>query len=214
MGRTLGNSGTNESRAGFQLEPRPVPLMTGSVKANIGHLECAAGMASLVKSCMVAANRTIPRTIHVSKPNRLIAFERLAVSLVLQEATLAEDKDVHQGLSGFGFGGTNGHLVLRTVGGPQAEQRRLASMSRSDTHEKVRAAPLLPHTLAASPPADPSCYSSSPPPSHVTLPSIARPPPTPALLACSIAASSTRATTLVSSPTSAPSSSPSRATHK
>ena len=55
----LGNTGSEPLT-----DPREVPLLVGSVKGNIGHLECAAGIAALIKASLVAKTREIPRTIN------------------------------------------------------------------------------------------------------------------------------------------------------
>lgn len=87
----------------------------GSVKANIGHLEPAAGIAGFVKVMMLLREQRIPPTINVRSPNPLIRFETSPFHLPT-EAT--EWKPLHQGMplragiSAFGAGGVNCHIVV------------------------------------------------------------------------------------------------------
>jgi acyl transferase domain-containing protein/acetyltransferase-like isoleucine patch superfamily enzyme len=113
LGRVLGNGG---HKGGDSSGPhRETPLFVGSVKANIGHLECAAGLASLIKASLIVKMRKAPKTINVAQPNRLVDFERIGVALATDGASLPEAGDFFVGLSGFGFGGTNAHVVLKTL---------------------------------------------------------------------------------------------------
>ncbi len=92
---------------------RKRPCYVGSVKANVGHTETAAGMASLIKTILMFRHRMIPGQAHFEKLNRHIdlAGSRLRIAQesvpwdALAEAPFA-------GVSSFGFGGTNAHLVL------------------------------------------------------------------------------------------------------
>jgi amino acid adenylation domain-containing protein len=89
------------------------PLLVGSVKANIAHLESAAGMASLVKTVLCLRHGQIPPQVHFHTPSPHIQWEQLPVRV----ATTAMDwrRSEHPriaGISGFGFSGTNAHVVL------------------------------------------------------------------------------------------------------
>ncbi|SDF42734.1 Acyl transferase domain-containing protein [Lentzea fradiae] len=86
------------------------PLPIGSVKGNLGHLEPASGMAGLCKALLVLRHRQIPPTPHASPRNADIDFDGLGLTTVDRlrpagDGTLA-------GVSSFGFGGTNVHVVL------------------------------------------------------------------------------------------------------
>ncbi|RKH60321.1 non-ribosomal peptide synthase/polyketide synthase, partial [Corallococcus aberystwythensis] len=89
------------------------PCRVGSVKTNIGHLEAAAGIAGLIKVVLSLKHRQLPPSLHFQTPNPLIPFERLALS-VQTEATPwpRADAPLLAGVSSFGFGGTNAHVVL------------------------------------------------------------------------------------------------------
>ena len=89
------------------------PLVIGSVKSNIGHLEAAAGIAGLIKAALVLHHRHIPASLHYEQANPHIPFHDLPVR-VADSAMPWPDRDVPAiaGVSAFGFGGTNAHLVL------------------------------------------------------------------------------------------------------
>ncbi|HEX6047365.1 MAG TPA: beta-ketoacyl synthase N-terminal-like domain-containing protein [Pyrinomonadaceae bacterium] len=85
----------------------------GSVKSNIGHLEAAAGMASLIKVALAIKHKAIPPSLHLNEPNPLIPFDTLRLRV---QQTLGPWPDMDgpaiAGVSAFGFGGTNAHIVL------------------------------------------------------------------------------------------------------
>ncbi|QCN91263.1 type I polyketide synthase [Ethanoligenens harbinense] len=86
----------------------------GSVKANIGHIEGASGLAGVVKLMLSLQNRVIPKTIAFNRPNHSIAFEDSPVFLV-DRLTPWESTGGRRtcGISSFGLSGTNCHAVLR-----------------------------------------------------------------------------------------------------
>ncbi|HYH79591.1 MAG TPA: beta-ketoacyl synthase N-terminal-like domain-containing protein, partial [Longimicrobium sp.] len=85
----------------------------GSVKANIGHLEAAAGIAGTIKLALALRHRRIPPSLHFERPNPAIPFAELGLE-VQRAATPwpAEPGEALAGISSFGFGGTNAHAVL------------------------------------------------------------------------------------------------------
>jgi len=85
----------------------------GSVKANIGHLDIAAGVAGLIKSTLALHHRLLPRTINFESPNPNIDFDGSPFFANTDNLPLAEDDDsIHAGVSSFGIGGTNAHVIL------------------------------------------------------------------------------------------------------
>ena len=92
------------------------PALLGAVKSNIGHLESAAGAASLAKMALALKNDKIPPSINYAGPNPYIDFERehLKVADALTDWPRYSGHAI-AGVSGFGFGGANAHLVLREV---------------------------------------------------------------------------------------------------
>lgn len=85
----------------------------GSVKTNIGHLDAAAGVTGLIKTVLALKNKRIPPTLHFESPNPEIDFENTPFYVVNR---LTEWKRLHgprrAGVSAFGLGGTNAHVVL------------------------------------------------------------------------------------------------------
>jgi acyl transferase domain-containing protein/SAM-dependent methyltransferase len=88
-------------------------LMIGSVKANIGHLEAAAGAAGLVKLVLALRARTLPGQVHFQTPSRRIDWAELPLRVV-DRATPWPTGEVGRaaGISSFGFSGTNAHAVV------------------------------------------------------------------------------------------------------
>ncbi len=90
------------------------PCLIGSVKSNLGHLEAGAGIAGLIKVALMLRHRRIPASLHYLEPNPHVPFERLALRVAdTAQPWPAGDGPALAGVSSFGFGGTNCHLVLQ-----------------------------------------------------------------------------------------------------
>ncbi|NER52587.1 MAG: type I polyketide synthase, partial [Symploca sp. SIO1A3] len=91
----------------------------GSAKTNIGHLEAPAGIAGLIKVALSLYYRQIPPSLHFTDPNPYIKFDKLPLR-VQETLTPWPEKSTLAiaGVSSFGFGGTNSHVVLAEVGNP------------------------------------------------------------------------------------------------
>ena len=90
------------------------PLLIGSVKTNVGHLETAAGVAALIKAALAMNHEVIPRHLHFEKPTPVVDWDRLPVR-VTAEATAwpaHPDRPVRAAVSAFGVSGANAHLVM------------------------------------------------------------------------------------------------------
>lgn len=95
---------------------RSAPLPIGSVKSNIGHLEAASGLASLLKASLALEHRLAPRSLFTEERNTAIAFDELNLSPLTQPLPLtSDDGDLFAGVCNYGFGGTNGHAILRAA---------------------------------------------------------------------------------------------------
>ncbi|MDX3195103.1 beta-ketoacyl synthase N-terminal-like domain-containing protein, partial [Streptomyces sp. MN03-5084-2B] len=91
--------------------PADRPLLLGSVKSNLGHLEGAAGIAGLLKVVLAMTHRRLPPSLHFREPNPHIDFTGLRV--VASAADWPRySGTARAGVSAFGFGGTNAHVVL------------------------------------------------------------------------------------------------------
>ncbi|BBY64204.1 polyketide synthase [Mycolicibacterium helvum] len=96
--------------------PADRPALLGAVKSNVGHLESAAGAASLAKVALSLSRNKVPPSINYAGPNPYIDFEGIHLR-VAERVTDWPRYSGHAiaGVSGFGFGGANAHLVLREV---------------------------------------------------------------------------------------------------
>ncbi len=102
LGRAIGTS-----------RPSANPLLIGSVKTNIGHLEPASGFAGLLKVVLSLEHHAVPATIHQQRSNPQIDFNGLNIRVVDSYTDLAvSDRPLLMGVNSFGFGGTNAHTIL------------------------------------------------------------------------------------------------------
>ncbi|WP_026918493.1 polyketide synthase Pks13 [Gordonia shandongensis] len=92
------------------------PMLLGSAKTNFGHMESAAGAAALAKVVLALQNDRLPASLNYAGPNPYIQFDASNLRVVT-EPTVWPRYSGHAiaGVSGFGFGGTNAHLVVREV---------------------------------------------------------------------------------------------------
>ncbi len=91
------------------------PLRIGSAKPVIGHLEAAAGVASFIKVALAVGKGTLPASIGCASPNPAIDWDGLRVA-VNREAAPWPDGRRRAGISAFGIGGTNCHVLLEDAG--------------------------------------------------------------------------------------------------
>ena len=112
------------------------PLMIGSAKTNLGHLEAAAGIAGLIKVVLALENEAVPPHLHLGRVNPHISLDKLPISIPteLTPWTAGAERRL-AGVSSFGFSGTNAHLVV--------EEPPAASSAVSDVDRPL-------HTLALS----------------------------------------------------------------
>ena len=89
------------------------PLRVGSVKTNIGHLEGAAGIVGLLKAVLSIAHRELPASRNFDTPNPRIPLDRLHLSVQRERSGWPRPaRPLVAGVSSFGMGGTNCHVVL------------------------------------------------------------------------------------------------------
>ena len=89
------------------------PLLIGSVKTNVGHLEAAAGVTGFIKATLAVQRGRIPASLHFDSPNPHIPFQELGLRVVDEPTNWpSTGRPRRAGVSSFGFGGTNAHLVL------------------------------------------------------------------------------------------------------
>jgi acyl transferase domain-containing protein/NADPH:quinone reductase-like Zn-dependent oxidoreductase/NAD(P)-dependent dehydrogenase (short-subunit alcohol dehydrogenase family)/acyl carrier protein len=106
-------------RSAFRRDDLGKPLYIGSIKPNIGHLESASGIASLVKGVLMLQHGKMPATIGIQtlKPN--LALEEHGIQIPQQLMDWPAGRRRRVSVNNFGYGGTNAHLILESL-----EERR------------------------------------------------------------------------------------------
>ncbi|MGH3879414.1 MAG: type I polyketide synthase, partial [Actinophytocola sp.] len=100
--------------AAYRREPG-APLLTGSVKTNLGHLEAAAGVAGLVKVALAARHGQLPPSLNFRRAHPDIPLADWSIDVV---RAVEPWSGGHAGVSSFGVGGTNCHVVVSRVPAP------------------------------------------------------------------------------------------------
>ena len=124
--------------------PAQSPLPVGSVKTNIGHLEGAAGIVGLIKTALAIEHREIPASLNFQRPSPDIALDVLRLSVQQRlSAWPHADGPLLAGVSSFGLGGTNCHMVLGEA--PLAPVRKSSPTTRrlADVTPESRGEPPL-----------------------------------------------------------------------
>jgi 3-oxoacyl-(acyl-carrier-protein) synthase/acyl carrier protein/NAD(P)-dependent dehydrogenase (short-subunit alcohol dehydrogenase family) len=88
------------------------PCLLGSIKTNLGHLEAAAGIAGLIKAALILQHSRIPPSLHLRSPNPHVVLEELGLRVCTEATPLPTRAETAVGVSSFGFGGTNAHVLL------------------------------------------------------------------------------------------------------
>ena len=133
IGSVLGDTIEAHAAAAVYGRRRPPerPLLIGSVKTNIGHLEAAAGVVSLIKAVLALRSPTIPPQLHFRRPNPQIAWGDAALKVIAKPVCWPETtgRPRRAAVSAFGVSGTNAHLILEAARAP------------ADCLDEVRGAP-------------------------------------------------------------------------
>ncbi|EHP40574.1 polyketide synthase [Cupriavidus basilensis OR16] len=90
----------------------PRHCLIGSIKSNIGHLDTVAGLAGLIKTAYCLNRGEIPPTLHFEAPNSEIGLAKTPFAVVTRRQPWPARRKRLAGVSAFGFGGTNAHVVL------------------------------------------------------------------------------------------------------
>ena len=101
---------------------RTRPLYLGAVKANVGHLDSAAGIVGLMKVVLSLQHNTIPLNLNFSEPNRHIPWDDWPIKIPIKN-TVWQGKERFAGISAFGMSGTNVHLIVGQA--PELENGRV-----------------------------------------------------------------------------------------
>ncbi|MBP0038866.1 MAG: type I polyketide synthase [Roseofilum sp. SID1] len=131
-GTSLGDPIEIEALAEVYGKNRPAdsPLIVGSVKTNLGHLEAAAGVSSLMKVILALQHQEIPPHLHLKEPNPHVDWDKLPIKIPTSLMSWSdEEKPRIAGVSSFGMGGTNAHILLEEA---PKEGNRHTSTALSD----------------------------------------------------------------------------------
>ncbi len=89
------------------------PLLIGSVKTNVGHLEAGAGMAGLIKTILALQHREIPAHRNLTTRNPYIDWQNIPIDIPLEACPWPARRGRRiAGVSAFGFSGTNAHVIV------------------------------------------------------------------------------------------------------
>jgi acyl transferase domain-containing protein/acyl carrier protein len=114
------------------------PCAIGSVKTNLGHLEAASGIASVIKVALALTHGQLPPTLHFRTPNPDIPFHELPLKVQTTQGRWPEVSGPRvAGVNAFGFGGSNAHVVLEQAPAPTG-----ASVTNQATDDELRLLPL------------------------------------------------------------------------
>jgi acyl transferase domain-containing protein len=122
------------------------PCLLGAVKTNLGHLEGAAGIAGLIKAVLALQHGVVPPNLHFREPNPHLPLAGTRFRIPTEPVAWPAGTGRHVGVSSFGFGGTNAHLVLREA---PAVQERGGSRSEDSREPSAYLLPVSAHTPQA-----------------------------------------------------------------
>ncbi|KAG0645551.1 Highly reducing polyketide synthase [Hyphodiscus hymeniophilus] len=103
---------------------RDSKLLVGSVKSNIGHLEAASGIAGLIKAIMILKNSAVPPNLDFIKPKEGLLLQERNITVPVSLTLLPRQTTHRVSLNSFGYGGTNGHVILESAPAHSTQPRR------------------------------------------------------------------------------------------
>ena len=120
------------------------PLLIGSVKTNIGHLEWASGMASIIKAVLAMNRGVIPAHLHFQQPNPELDWDRMTVRVTSEQTPwpAVSGRAPLAAVNAFGLSGTNAHVVLEGYAGPADGNGRGAAWPAGPTRLVNGAVPM------------------------------------------------------------------------
>jgi acyl transferase domain-containing protein/NADPH:quinone reductase-like Zn-dependent oxidoreductase/NADP-dependent 3-hydroxy acid dehydrogenase YdfG/acyl carrier protein len=126
--------------------PGDTKCLIGSVKANIGHLEAASGVAGVIKAVLCLKHELVPPQISYRNPNPAIPFNELGLKVPQKPEPLPQKSEPHIAVvNSFGYGGTNAHLILEQwkedMFPEEEKETSHTSCAASNTHLLMLSAP-------------------------------------------------------------------------
>ncbi len=124
------------------------PLLVGSVKTNIGHLECASAVAGLIKTVLAMNRGKIPRHLHLSEPSEQIDWDRFPVRVTTEttEWPATSRRPRLAAVNSFAISGANAHLVLEGHESSPADASAAGTSRRTQPVDRTRLLPLSAHS--------------------------------------------------------------------
>ena len=105
---------------------RENPLLVGTVKANISHLEAAGGVSGLIKAVLCLHNGVIPQQLYADQPSPHVPWKRMPVKMITEQTPWPETEERLAAVTALGLVGTNAHVVLSKVVSELAEANETA----------------------------------------------------------------------------------------
>nr|UPN67559.1 hypothetical protein [Pestalotiopsis sp.] len=108
------------------------PLLIGSAKSNIGHTQAAAGLVGLLKVVLSLQNNTIPESLYISRPTPAVDWQLANMTPVLRKRpwTSTGSRLRRAGVSAFGIGGTNAHIIVEGSSEPMTTAGELNTVAQ------------------------------------------------------------------------------------
>lgn len=113
----------------FGDQPKNGYCAIGSIKSNMGHLTAAAGVAGLIKTILAINNKLIPPSLGFKSPNPVIDFENSPFFVNSKLRNWESDEPLRAGISSFGVGGTNIHILVEEYSTEQKNQDQVVHFS-------------------------------------------------------------------------------------
>jgi len=143
----------------------------GALKTNLGHLEAASGMASLIKASLALKYQQVPRNLHFETANPEIPFDKLPLQVPQSlQPWPCSSHPRYAGVSAFGFGGSNAHVVLqeppllpdsRPLTAAERAPRLLPLSAKTEAAREQLAKTYITFLSTNSPPWPDVCYTAS-----------------------------------------------------